>query len=231
MATSRPRSKRMPAADRREKIIEGAAFAFAEHGFAAATTQIIAQRAGISEALLYRHFPSKTALYRAVLRRLMRQVDVEMETSPRSISSTIDYVRGIRAYLGREMDIRDGGEAAIGHRLMTASLAGDGRYAKLIYRRALRMRQPGNVEAVFDIAATEGVLAELRIDPVNATLFVQHVGGMLSITHLRGNRIAPYAGDREKLLRDALLFCTRGLGISDDVVRELYAGEGGTADF
>ena len=226
MATPRPRSKRMPAADRREKIIEGAAFAFAEHGFAAATTKIIAQRAGVSEALLYRHFKSKTAIYRAVLRRLMKQQDVELDTTPRSVSSVLDYVRGIRAYLGREMDIRDGGEAAIGHRLMTASLAGDGRYARLIYRRALRLRQPGNVAAVFDLAAAEGVLADLRIDPINASLLMQHVGGMLSINHLSGERIAPYAGDREKLLRDALLFCTRGLGISDEVVRRLYAEEG-----
>ena len=226
MATPRPRSKRMPAADRREKIIEGAAFAFAEHGFEAATTQIIAQRAGVSEALLYRHFKSKTAIYRAVLRRLMKQQDVELDTTPRSVSSVLDYVRGIRAYLGREMDIRDGGEAAIGHRLMTASLAGDGRYARLIYRRALRLRQPGNVAAVFDLAAAEGVLADLRIDPINASLLMQHVGGMLSINHLSGERIAPYAGDREKLLRDALLFCTRGLGISDEVVRRLYAEEG-----
>lgn len=230
MTTARPRSKRMPAADRREKIIDGAAFAFAEHGFAAATTQIIARRAGVSEALLYRHFRSKTAIYRAVLRRLMKLQDAELAQSPQEVSSALDYVRGIRDYLAREMDLRDGGEGAIGHRLMTASLAGDGRYAKLIYRRALRLRRLGKIEAVFDLVANEGVLSDLRIDPTNATLFVQHVGGMLSINHLSGQRVAPYKGDREAVLRDALLFCTRGLGISDDVVRQLYAEEGKSID-
>ncbi|MBI5853864.1 MAG: helix-turn-helix transcriptional regulator, partial [Nitrospirae bacterium] len=44
-----------------------AAALFASKGFKGTTTREIAQRAGISEALLFKHFPTKRALYGAIL--------------------------------------------------------------------------------------------------------------------------------------------------------------------
>jgi AcrR family transcriptional regulator len=48
-------------------LIDAAALAlFAEHGVAATTTREIAQRAGVSEGALYRHYESKEALARSL---------------------------------------------------------------------------------------------------------------------------------------------------------------------
>lgn len=55
----------MSAEDRRAQIIESARDVFAEKGFAAARTREIAAQAGINEAMLYRHFPSKEELFEA----------------------------------------------------------------------------------------------------------------------------------------------------------------------
>jgi TetR/AcrR family transcriptional regulator len=52
---------------RRRLIVEAARSVFVEHGYAGARTQQIAERAEINEALLYRHFPSKQALFEAAV--------------------------------------------------------------------------------------------------------------------------------------------------------------------
>ena len=52
---------------RREQILGVAAELFAQLGFRGTTTRRIAEEAGINEALLFRHFPSKEELYWAVI--------------------------------------------------------------------------------------------------------------------------------------------------------------------
>jgi AcrR family transcriptional regulator len=46
----------------RERILEAAALVYAETGFRGATTRRIAERAGVNEITLFRHFGSKTTL-------------------------------------------------------------------------------------------------------------------------------------------------------------------------
>ena len=58
---------RVPAEDRRLQIIEIARELFASHGYEGTTTRELAEKIGINEALLFRHFPSKEELYWAVL--------------------------------------------------------------------------------------------------------------------------------------------------------------------
>jgi AcrR family transcriptional regulator len=63
--TSRPaRSSRT---ERQTSIIAAAASLFAAKGFTGTTTRAIAKMAGISEALLFKYFPTKRALYAAIL--------------------------------------------------------------------------------------------------------------------------------------------------------------------
>jgi AcrR family transcriptional regulator len=57
----------MSADDRRAQIVAAARELFARSGFDATTTREIATAAGISDALIYRHFPDKQALLRAIV--------------------------------------------------------------------------------------------------------------------------------------------------------------------
>jgi len=57
----------MAAADRRELIIEAARESFAEGGYHRTSLDAIAERAGVSKALLYEHFASKRELHAAML--------------------------------------------------------------------------------------------------------------------------------------------------------------------
>ena len=63
-------TSRLPRAQRREQILVAATRAFARAGFAATSLDDIAAEAGVTRVILYRHFESKTDLYRAVLDRV-----------------------------------------------------------------------------------------------------------------------------------------------------------------
>jgi AcrR family transcriptional regulator len=60
---------RLPAAKRREQLLETAASLFAQYGFAGATTAQIARAAGVTEPIIYRHFKSKRDLFVALIDR------------------------------------------------------------------------------------------------------------------------------------------------------------------
>jgi AcrR family transcriptional regulator len=60
-------SGRMAAAERRAALLECACGVFARGSYRGTTTKEIANEAGISEPILYRHFPSKRDLYLACL--------------------------------------------------------------------------------------------------------------------------------------------------------------------
>ena len=59
--------KRIAGPVRKAKIIQSAAALFARKGFNGTKTREIAHRAGVSEALIFKHFPSKEDLYAAIL--------------------------------------------------------------------------------------------------------------------------------------------------------------------
>src|SRR5271166_6656252 len=58
---------RMNAGDRRRQLLDAALELFSRKGFDGATTKEIAAAAGVNEAIIFRHFPNKQALYTAVV--------------------------------------------------------------------------------------------------------------------------------------------------------------------
>jgi TetR/AcrR family transcriptional regulator len=67
MFNERPLQHRMSATDRQRQLLETALNVFSRKGFKGATTKEIAAEAGVTEAIIFQHFPSKEALYSAVL--------------------------------------------------------------------------------------------------------------------------------------------------------------------
>jgi AcrR family transcriptional regulator len=58
-----PTRKRLSAPERRAKILVSAREVFLSAGFVGARTRVIAEKAGINEAVLYKHFSSKDELF------------------------------------------------------------------------------------------------------------------------------------------------------------------------
>jgi len=58
---------RMAGEDRRLQLLAVAVSLFSDRGFRGTTTKEIAQAAGVSEAMVFRHFANKEELYAAIL--------------------------------------------------------------------------------------------------------------------------------------------------------------------
>lgn len=71
------RRERLTTCARRQQIIDVAVELFAERGYAGTTTRRVAERAGVTEAVIFRHFPDKDALYAAVLDRKAAEVPLD----------------------------------------------------------------------------------------------------------------------------------------------------------
>lgn len=67
MKKQRTVQNRMSSADRQRQLLEVALNTFSRRGFKGTTTKQIATAAGVTEAVIFQHFPSKEALYSAVL--------------------------------------------------------------------------------------------------------------------------------------------------------------------
>ena len=65
----------MPATERREMVLEAAVAEFAAHGLAGTSTEDVARQAGISQPYLFRLFPTKKALFLALVERCFRRVE------------------------------------------------------------------------------------------------------------------------------------------------------------
>src|SRR3974377_150047 len=63
----RTATPRLHASDRRRQLVEAALEVFSRKGFGGTTTKEIAAAAGVTEAIIFRHFPTKSDLYNAVL--------------------------------------------------------------------------------------------------------------------------------------------------------------------
>src|ERR671921_29304 len=60
-------------ADARERIVAAALAQVGEGGYASASVQAVAARAGVATGSVYRHFPSKVELFAEVFRRQATQ--------------------------------------------------------------------------------------------------------------------------------------------------------------
>jgi AcrR family transcriptional regulator len=77
--TAKPRGRRMARADREELILDAAEHAFAELDFRSVPMEVIAERSGVTKALLYQYFGSKDRLYEMCVERARARLFDELE--------------------------------------------------------------------------------------------------------------------------------------------------------
>jgi AcrR family transcriptional regulator len=86
---------RLPAAERRQAIIEAAVEVFAAGSYRGVTTAEIARAAGVSEPILYRHFGSKRELYLAAVEHVWADVRRRWEEIAASTGDPSEWLRRI----------------------------------------------------------------------------------------------------------------------------------------
>ena len=122
--TARIPAARMPSEDRRRQLLQVAVASFAQNGFSGTKTKDIAAAAGVSEAILFRHFASKEDLYHAILDEKEATLGGDRWFEEmRELAERRDD-RGLFQHVGRQL-IRSFRDDAAFHRLLLyASLEG-----------------------------------------------------------------------------------------------------------
>src|SRR5262245_15121915 len=203
---------RMDAAARKRAIVETAMPLFARKGFIGTTTKELAEQAGVSEALLYRHFPTKAALYEEI-QQLGCQVDPALDALDALPPSTATLVEMVQAMFQHIVfgAFDDPGTSKIRQRLILQSLLEDGEYARVLLSRVSVQCLP-IFEASLAAARKAGDLRGPGLDPVNAFWFAGHVAAQIAHGRLPGSAVIPYTGSIEVVTAEAIRFCLAGIG-------------------
>src|SRR6187401_3601331 len=86
---------RLKAAQRREQLIEVATKLFARSGYEATTTAAIAEAAGVTEPILYRHFKSKQELFVAIVSEMSDQTMQQWRALIEDVTDPAERIRKI----------------------------------------------------------------------------------------------------------------------------------------
>jgi AcrR family transcriptional regulator len=217
-------SLKLSCEERRAAIIKAVRRAFAEKGFHGTTTRELAEAAGVSEALLFKHFPNKEALYSAMMFSCSQEKDCRMferlmALEP-SVSTLVLVVHMLFSHLlGRRSAGDD--EEAIQNRLMLQSVMGDGEFARLFLQR-VASHWVGKVEECIKAAMAVGDAVNEPVLPSLRGWFAHHLAVMIMHNSLPAKPVVDYGASREKLVEQAVWFALRGMGLKEEVIQRYY---------
>lgn len=210
---------RLDSDGRRSAIVEAAVPLFARKGFAGTTTREIAEAAGISEALLFKHFPSKQHLYDEILNWLGCQGDPALEKLATLPACTETLVCMVRFMVGRFVLGSDAERADLSPRLRLVlnSCLEDGGYARQLFA-GVRDRVVPYFETSLAAAEAAGDVIPTGGAPENRFWFAQHVAAMMAFAALPPQGCVPYRGTAEAVAAEATVFILRGIGMTEAAI-------------
>lgn len=102
---------RLPAAERRQQLLDVAVTTFSKQGYSNTSMNDIADAAGVTKPVLYQHFSSKRALFLELLRELGGRLRADLAaTAARAGGPRLQVEDGMRAYFRWVADHQGGFE-------------------------------------------------------------------------------------------------------------------------
>ncbi|MGB6396178.1 MAG: TetR/AcrR family transcriptional regulator [Bradyrhizobium sp.] len=208
---------RMTSDLRRQLILGAARRCFARNGFAGTTTKSVAAAAAISEGLLFKHFPSKAALYAEILAE-------ECEADPElahllgqepSTGTLVELMKGMVRHFMQITEVPDDEEAQR-LRLMTTSHLDDGEFARLLYAKVADLIGTVFV-ASLDRAVASGDASRIGSEPLNLFWFAHHTVLMAALSRLPAIPCLTY-GNASDVERQLCEFLLRGIGLNETAI-------------
>jgi AcrR family transcriptional regulator len=202
---------------RRELILNAAKRCFARHGFAGTTTKSVAAAASISEGLLFKHFPTKSALYAEILADECEADPAmcEMLGLEPSTETLVVLVRGMVGHFLHASDLPEQQEAQR-LRLMMTSVIDDGEFARLLYEKIGKLVGPV-FTASLDRAVEAGDASRVGQQPMNLFWFAHHTVLMAALSRLPAVPCLGY-GEAADLERQTCEFILRGIGLNEAAI-------------
>jgi AcrR family transcriptional regulator len=220
-------SSKLSGDERRQAIIRAVRKVFADKGFHGTTTRELADAAGVSEALLFKHFPNKEALYSAM------QMSCSMEQDPEKLErikglepSTSTLVLIVHMMVSRTVgrECHDEEDAMIHHRLMLRSLMEDGEFARIFFQKNLSCWMT-KVEECLEAAVGAGEAIRGPVLPKLGALFAWNLARAIMFSRIPARPLVDYDAPAEKLVEQAVWFALRGFGVTDQAIKRYYNPE------
>ena len=183
-------ARHLPADERRSVTVETVLALAAEQNPSEITTAAIADRMRLTQGALFRHFPTKEALWTAVMEwvaeRLMQRIERAVSEAP----SPLDALRGMFLAHAAFVVEHPGVPRMLFGELQRAEASGAKRMAQTLIRR-----YGERVRALLEAGQAGGEIAtDIDLDAA-ATLFIGTIQGLVMQSLL--------AGDPERIRREA----------------------------
>lgn len=219
-----PSKTRLTAKLRKDSIAQSALPLFARKGLHGVTTIELAESCGVSEALIFRHFPTKAALFNEMLQRyadFIEPVSLRVDSNPASTETLVrlvfNFVNGIV--------IKESTKGYQIMRLFYRSFVDDGEFAAQ-FLRSKRLRA---IRASFAASLIEarrcGEALPLDTEPENLFWFLQHTASMACLIRLPPKRAIRYRGPLDDAVNDMVRYALRGIGLTERALKQ-YATDG-----
>ena len=217
-------SERLSSEVRRAAIIRAVRRAFAEKGLHGTTTRELADAAGVSEALLFKHFPNKEALFSAMQTSCCSEQDhgkiERLEALEPNASTLVLMVHFLVAkHVACSGSLDD--DQAMQNRLMLRSLAEDGEFTRLVLRRLATGWVP-KIEECLKAAVAAGEAVNGHVLPNLGAWFTHHLAEVLMLHLLPRAPVVDYGVSREALVEQAVWFALRGVGLKEEAIQRYY---------
>jgi TetR/AcrR family transcriptional regulator len=162
---------RLTAPDRRRQLIEAAMDLFSRKGFAGTTTKEIALAAGVSEAIIFRHFATKRDLYTAIIEHNIHSTGAQQALAGIESCMKRRDDEGLFRLIAREVIGGHRKDARFERLMLHASL--EGHELATIYRREFGLAMFASLRAYLDRRQRSGALRH-----INSGAMIVAIAGM-----------------------------------------------------
>jgi AcrR family transcriptional regulator len=211
---------------RRAAIIKTARRVFVEKGFYRTTTRELAEAAGVSEALLFKHFPNKEALYSAIQKSCFKEEESKVHERLKSLEpSTSALVFLVYDLVSHVLGGQPHEDKRLFFRLILRSLMDEGEFT----RQAIQggpSRWVKKVEECIRAASRAGDVLDRPVQASLAGWMVHQLISGIMIHSLPGESVIDYGVSHEELLKQVVWFCLRGMGLKEEAIRRCCKGMG-----
>jgi AcrR family transcriptional regulator len=219
-------SIRLSSQERRQAIVEAVRGVFAENGFDGTTTRALAKAARVSEALLYKHFPSKESLYTAMLDACAEGPAFEefnrilsLKPSTATLVTMVEFA--ISYYVKRSPEDPHKEEM---HCLSVRSLLENGEFVRLTHKKFARA-WISKFEACLKEAARAGDLRQVPVRRDLRVWFIHHIAFSLMLYLHPKTPAVDYKASRDVLVEQATWFALLGAGVKEEAIKRYYGAK------
>ncbi len=206
--------------ERRKLILIKVRELFAHKGLHGATTRELAQAAGISEGLLFKIFPNKETLYRAVLALFSDNMSERTKKIMSLKPSTSTLVLIVHLLASEMISVRLT-ERDDFIRLYLRSLAGDGEFARYVLEETDRELIP-MLRANIKASIASGDVVDSPVPHHLRAWFTDRLPFIIMTDFVPSAPVLNYGISREKLVKHVVWFLLRGIGMKEESIRHHY---------